>query len=537
LTTYRVPRIAVALVAAAFVLPACGHSGGGSSAEDTTPPAAKSPNQDLRVAVGADPFLQGNPPNPNIGTLTNGPNPGIFETLTRLTSDFGLQPGLALRWESPSPQQWRFFLRTNVTFHNGAKFDAAAVVTNLETIAKRQTHPRGLDPGTAKAAAPDTVEINLTTPNTRLAEQLAGPSYVMMAPGTQPGAGNGDPANTPTGTGPFQFQTYTPGVSLVVKAYDGYWGLKPQLRSITFRFGPDADAGRLLATRQVDLVGQIPYESMPTVSGRTDHVVGSHAYRAEYLLLNTGGIDEFATLKDDNLRQAISLTIDRNAVRLSAWPDDGDNNDTVIPTPILADSGDRVKTPTQSTDQAKRLLDQAGWAPGADGVRAKNGTPLVLTLILARPPEQQAAAKVITNQLAAVGIGVKVVDPTPDTPFVRLNNASFDLFMASQVQDDANPCALCRFFSIRPGGQLSYASSVGGGPEADTLYDSTYTAPSDDTARRAAADIMNVVVAKRFTAVPLASLRTEWLISPRVRGFDPAALGGAQDWGSVWLTV
>jgi peptide/nickel transport system substrate-binding protein len=196
-----------------------------------------------------------------------------------------------------------------------------------------------------------------------------------------------------------------------------------------------------------------------------------------------------------------------------------------------------VKTPTQNTDQAKRLLDQAGWAPGADGVRSKNGSPLVLTLILARPAEQQAAAKVLTNQLAAVGIGVKVVDPTPDTPFVRLNNATFDLFMASQVQDDANPCALCRFFSIRPGGQLSYASSVGGGPEADTLYDSTYTAPSDDTARRAAADIMNVVVAKRFTAVPLASLRTEWLISPRVRGFEPAALGGDQDWDSVWLTV
>ena len=48
---------------------------------------------------------------------------------------------------------------------------------------------------------------------------------------------------------------------------------------------------------------------------------------------------------------------------------------------------------------------------------------------------------------------------------------------------------------------------------------------------------MNIVVSKRFTAVPLASVRTEWLVSPRVRGFEPAVLGGDQRWDSVWLTV
>ena len=101
----------------------------------------------------------------------------------------------------------------------------------------------------------------------------------------------------------------------------------------------------------------------------------------------------------------------------------------------------------------------------------------------------------------------------------------------------ANPCALCRFFSIRPGGQLAFASAAGGGAKADELYDRSYTSPSVDTARRAAADIMNVVVAERFTAVPLASVRTEWLASPRVRGFEPAALGGDQRWDTVWLTV
>jgi peptide/nickel transport system substrate-binding protein len=496
---------------------------------------ARSPSQDLRVAVGTDPFLPGTPPNPNLGLVSAGPNPGIFETLTRLSGAFGLQPALALRWESPQPQQWRFFLRPNVTFHNGARLDGQAVVETLETIARRQTRPRGLDPGTAKANG-DTVEINLSMPNARLAEQLASPTMGIVAPGTQPGAGT-DPATTPTGTGPFRFDSYQPGTQLVVKGNEGYWGGKPQLRSITFRFGPERDAGRLLATRQADLVGQVPFPFLQKVSGRTDQLKASQAARAEYVLQNAGGIDEFATLKDDNLRRAVALAVDRKAVAKTAWPEEGDDNNTLIPEVVLADAAERVKAPNQNLEEAKRALDQAGWGPGPDGVRAKDGRPLVLSLILARPPEQQPAADVLKSQLAAVGIGVQVVDPAPDTPFVRVNNATFDLFMASQPQDDGNPCALCRFFSIRPGGQLSFAGSVGGGPKADELYDRAFVSPSTDTARRVAADLVNVVVAERFTAVPLASLRTEWLASPRVRGFEPAALGGDQRWDTVWLTV
>ncbi|MGH9225131.1 MAG: ABC transporter substrate-binding protein, partial [Acidimicrobiales bacterium] len=534
--TSRRSRLAVALVAAALVLSACG-GGGGSDEEGAVPEPARAPNQDLRVAVGADPFVQGNPPNYNLGLATNGPNPGIFETLTRLTGQFGLQPGLATRWESAAPERWRFTLRPNVTFHNGQPLNAQAVVETLETVAQRQTRPRGLDPGTAKAVDAGTVEINLTTANARLAEQLANPNMGIQAAGTQAGPG-GEPALTPTGTGPFKFESYNPGDRLVVKAYEGYWGGAPQLKSLTFRFGPERDAGRLLATRQVELVGHVAYEFLPKVSGRTDQLKFSQPFRAQFLLLNAGGIDEFATLKDDNVRKAISLAIDRKAVQKAGWPEDGEDNSSLIPDLVLADSAERVRAPNQNLTESKRLLDQAGWGPGPDGVRVKNGRALALTLIMARPTEQQKGADAVKSQLSQVGIGVNIVDPTPDGgAFVRVNNATFDLYLASQIQDDGNPCSMCRFFTIRPGGNLAFAGSVGGGAKVDELYDRTYANPSTDTARRGAADIMNVVVAERFTAVPLASIRTEWLASPRVRGFEAAALGGDQRWDSVWLTV
>lgn len=522
-----------------LVAAGCSKSGGGDTTDTDAPAAPRSAVQDMRVAVGEDPFMAGNPAAMDIGTRVNGPNPGIFESLTQLSDTFGAEAALALRWESPNPRTWRFFLRKGVTFHNGAPFDSNAVVTNLEAIARRQTRPRGLDPGTAKAVAPDEVEVDLTQDNSRLPEQLANPGMVMVAPGTRPGAGD-TPETTPVGTGPFVFVSYTHGTELKMTANAKYWGGPPQLKNLTFRFGPEGDASRLLATRQVEAVGNIAYANMAAVSGRTDHVVSSQPGTAAYLLLNTGGTQEFSILKDDNVRKAVAESIDRNEMVKSGFNDHGVASTTLIPDAVLgSDADDRVNPPPFNRNDAKKALDTAGWAATLpNGMRAKDGKPLVLNLLLSKPVDQGNVADDLKSQLAQVGIGVQVQDPGSDTPFTLVNNTTFDMFLDVRPQDDANPCALCRFFTLKSGNQfLAYSTAVGGGPKADDIYDRIFSAPSIDTARRSAADIMQIVVGERFTAVPLASLRTEWLISPRVQGFEPAVLGGNQHWEGVFLTV
>ncbi|MDQ3898125.1 MAG: ABC transporter substrate-binding protein [Actinomycetota bacterium] len=532
-------RLLIVLLLTALVAAGCGGGGGGGGGTaDEEPPEPRANAQDLRVAVGDDPFLAGNPANLDIGIRTNGPNPGIFEPLTRLSPTFGVEAALALRWESPSPKVWRFFLRRDVTFHNGAPFNAEAVVSTLDGIARRATHPRGLDPGTARATADDVVEINLTADNTRLPEQLASPSMAVIAPGTRPGGGD-TPETTPTGTGPFVFVSYSKGAELKMKGNEKYWAGPTELRSLTFRFGPERDVSRLLATRQVEIAGMVGYKNLASVSGRTDRNVQSRPGQAAYLLLNTGGINEWTTLKDDSLRKALAQTIDRNEFTKAAYEGHGEDSDTLIPEVVLGtDAADRIHPPPLNRNEAKKTLDGAGWLPTLpNGMRAKDGKPLVLNLLLSRPSDQDKAAEALKAQLADVGVGLQVQDPGSDTPFTLVNNATFDLFLDVRPQDDANPCALCRFFTIRPGGQLSFSASVGGGPKVDEAYDRLFSSPSIDTARRTAADIMQVVTAERVTAISLASLRTEWLISPRVRGFEPAVLAGAQQWESVFLTV
>ena len=535
----RSRSLLVVVLLTAMVAAGCSKSGGTDTSGTDAPPEPRAGVQDLRVAVGDDPFMAGNPAALDVGVRVNGPNPGIFEGLTRMSDTFGAEASLALRWESPNPRTWRFFLRKDVTFHNGAPLDSDAVVTNLEAIAKRQTRPRGLDPGTAKATAPDVVEVDLTQDNTRLPEQLANPGMVMIAPNTRPGAGD-TPETTPVGTGPFVFVSYTKGTELKMKANDKYWGGAPQLKNLLFRFGPERDASRLLATRQVEVVGNIAYTNMATVSGRTDHIVASTPGTAAYLLLNTGGTDEWSTLKDDNVRKAVAESIDRTDLVKTGFEDHGVASTTLVPDAVLgSDAADRVKPPSQNLNDARKALDTAGWAPTLpNGMRAKDGKPLVLNLLLSKPIDQGKVADDLKAQLAMVGIALQVQDPGTDTPFTKVNNTTFDIFLDVRPQDDANPCALCRFFTLKSGNQfLAYSTAAGGGPKADDIYDKIFSSPALDTARRSAADIMQIVTAERDTAVPLASLRTEWLISPRVRGFEPAVLGGNQHWENVFLTV
>lgn len=509
---------------------------------------ARAEVQDLRVAVGLDPFLQGEPAIPNLGMLVEEVNPGIFETLIRRTPGFGIAPGLALRWEAETPTRWRFELRPGVSFHDGTPFNADAVVRTLgqvaggtansetENVARRQSRPRGLEPDSASADGDLAVVVALSQPNLRLAEQLADPRTAVQAPNTVAGAGTG-PQQTPTGTGPFRFASYVPAVELRVEANAEHWEGPPELSSVTFRFGPDDDASRLLAARQVDAVGLVNPAALARVSGRTDRRVVSPGARAAFLLMNRGGVEEWATLRDDTVRRALALAIDRDAVVDQGWSDAAEVSDTLIPPLVLDAAADQVESLAQDPTEAARLLDGAGWVVGPGGVRVREGRRLTLALVLRRA-ELADAAEVVRRQLGEVGVEVEVMPPDGGgfSPLERVNAATFDLFLDMRPQDDANPCALCRFFSIRPGGVLSVAGVVGGGEVADALYDQVHQSPSIDTARRLAAELMEVVIADEVVAVPLATLPIPWLVSPRVQGFDPAGVAGFQTWDEVWLS-
>lgn len=356
--------------------------------------------------------------------------------------------------------------------------------SELENVARRQSRPRGLEPESAVAEDDTVVVLSLAEPNLRLAEQLANPRMAVQAPGTQAGDAS-TPAERATGTRPFRFASYAPSAELRVTANAEYWNGPPELSSITFRFGPADDASRLLATRQVDLVGLIPEQNLAGVSGRSDRRVESPRGRSAFLLLNRGGVGEWATLQDEVVRRAVAMTLDREAVAEVGWPDHGEPNDTLIPPLVLDLSCEQVDPPDRDVGGARTLLERAGWLSGPDGVRVRDGDRLALTLLVRNPDLVDASVvETMAEKLTEVGIALEAmgaedaVGAGGGSPLERVNAATFDLFLDVRPQEDANPCALCRFFSIRPGGELTVSGVVGAGPEGDALFDEVHVAPS-----------------------------------------------------------
>lgn len=157
----------------------------------------------------------------------------IYEPLVeRVGGPFGEAQrvsGLALRVRSRADRTvWRLVLRQGVRFQDGARFNAGAVLANVErwqaTGIGRRLLPRLFE---ADAPRPHLVRFILTAPDPRLDERLASPRLGIVSPR----ALGGDPAalgerpirEEDAGTGPFDLRERSRG-RLLLAPHTGWWG-------------------------------------------------------------------------------------------------------------------------------------------------------------------------------------------------------------------------------------------------------------------------------------------------------------------------
>jgi peptide/nickel transport system substrate-binding protein len=122
------------------------------------------------------------------------------------------------------------------------------------------------------------------------------------------------------------------------------------------------------------------------------------------------GIPQF---EDVRVRRAISMGIDRQGIASAVLRHPGSASTQLIP-PVLTDWHNK-DLPAYSRDVAgaRALLDQAGWAPGADGVRVRNGVRLSAKLLtIANRPELTVIGQAMQAQLKDIGVEISV-DPVP----------------------------------------------------------------------------------------------------------------------------
>jgi peptide/nickel transport system substrate-binding protein len=509
---------------------ACGGAsapgaGSGTPAAGSAPAAGQPPApaemKDLIVGIPADTTnVQG-----DRATLAmSSPNANVYETLARMTPDFQVQPWLAERWEFVEPNTWRFYLRKDVTFHDGSKMTAQDVVWTLERTARAGGRSINAGEGGAKAVDDATVEFTPNRPNRKVPLQIVHPNFGIMKAGS-------DPVNAPVGTGPFRLVEYRAKEFLKVERYEGYWD-KPNaatVKSVTFRYIPDNNA-RVLALKagDVDIITQAPRESVADIKRDAKlKVVLTPVGAYQALSVTVNGQGEWSTTADRRVREAIAKGIDRDGIVKQVWEGNAELGRSLPPPAILgAANKDKVQGgPRYDPDGARRILDEAGWRPGSDGIRVKDGRRLEIVLVngFPEPETHRPIPEVIQQQLRRIGIDLKIVETNSYDD--SLKEGKGHLWLERGNQNDANPAFLPNllYVSLQGGNRAGedYARLFGIGAKVDEPMAQAQATADIPKTQELSAQALRVLIDEEFVVIPIAGLYNITATSNRIEGFNP----------------
>jgi peptide/nickel transport system substrate-binding protein len=280
----------------------------------------------------------------------------ITEALVNLSpKDGSVGPSLATSWRQVDSLTWEFKLRQGVTFHDGKAFDANAVIAAL----KRAQDPAlacevGL--ATLKGLKLNAEAVNPTTLliKTDVVEPIL-PNKMSALDIGSPATPGGTKTRTPAGTGPYKLVAWTPGQSVGLAAYEGYWGDKPAIPNATIIWRAES----AVRAAMVDTgEAQIAYEIAPQ-DGTTGQ---DHAFpNAETSLLRIDA--QIAPLNDKRVREALNLAIDRDGLIGTIFHKDAQKAMQVVPPSVFGFNPD-IPVWTYDPEKARSLL----AAAKADGV-------------------------------------------------------------------------------------------------------------------------------------------------------------------------
>ncbi len=328
----------------------------------------------------------------------------ILDTLVKLDYDMALVPGLATSWERVSPTVWRFKLRENVKFHDGSDFNAAAAKESLEHVVALLPYAAELlNIKQMKAVDDLTLEVETTEPFAALPNQLTDAITGIY------GAASFDADGafvTPVGTGPWKLAEYRKQDRTIVERFDSYWGGKPALERIEYRYIPDHNSRTLaLEAGEVDFVDNL----LPADVARLERSEGFDVYKRPIAGLYYGGFNsgEKSPLHDPRVRQALNLMVDRSVLVEAALEGVGEGAWRFF-SPHVAWAPKDVTPYAVDLEKAAALLGEAGYEK-VGGKWTRDGAPLNLRILsYSSRTEMPAITEVMAALLNEQGIDVNV---------------------------------------------------------------------------------------------------------------------------------
>ncbi|HDR7793624.1 TPA: ABC transporter substrate-binding protein [Bacillus luti] len=181
----------------------------------------------------------------------------------------------------------------------------------------------------------------------------------------------------PIAAGPYKFEKYIPGQEVRFVANENYYAGKPKIQNFIYKITSGDTKLQLFQTGEVDHTGL----------GTGDEVL-EQAKALEFANIQIETAPSFSYiymnhnkpyLKDKKVRQALIYGLDRKKYVDTAYKGYGTVANVPIHPTSWAYTEEGVNKYEYDKEKAKKLLDEAGWKVGSDGIREKDGQKLKLS--------------------------------------------------------------------------------------------------------------------------------------------------------------
>lgn len=324
-------------------------------------------------------------------------------------------------------------LRDDILWSDGTQFTSADVVFTAEYC----LHPEGgcaqgrnySDIASVEALDDFTVRVTFDVPKPVPYGPFVGPEApIIQAAQFADCLGARAPECTeanfyPVGTGAFTVTDFRPNDVISLAANENYRDPdRPFFATITFKGGGDAaSAGRaVMETGEMDYAWNLQLapdvlENMAAGGhGVPISAFGTLVERIEVNMTNPSPdlpegerstrMHPHPILSDIRVREALSRAIDRDLLVEIGYGQAGRPACNLVPAPPLFRSDANDNCLVQDQDRARALLDEAGWVPGPDGIRVKDGMRLSLDYITSTNAVRQDFQALIQQWWREIGV-------------------------------------------------------------------------------------------------------------------------------------
>jgi peptide/nickel transport system substrate-binding protein len=385
--------------------------------------AAAASAQTLRIGLAEDPdVLDPSLARTFVGRIVFA---SLCDKLVDIDEKLNIVPQLATSWQwSADNKGLTMKLRPGVTFHDGEKFDAAAVKFNIErhkNIAGSNRRGELLPVSTVDVVDDLTVRLNLSAPFSPLLTVLADRAGMMVSPK----AAQANPTNfgsKPVCSGPFKFVERIAQDRITLERFPNYWD-KANIHFDKVTFQPIVDATVRLAnlrSGQLDFIERVAPADIASI--KKENKLGiARITELGYqgITINTGKSDlaqKNPLGRDPRVREAFELSLDRAAIVKVAMDGEAEVGNQWIP-PSNKYYARNVPVPRRDLARAKALLKEAG-VPNPS-----------FTLMTPTTSDAQRLAQVVQAMAKEAGFDVKIQATEFSTSLDLADKGQFDAYV------------------------------------------------------------------------------------------------------------